>query len=300
MATDAAYHGIFTIPCTPFHDDGRLDEDGLARVVDFCCRCRAHGLVWPVLASEFYTLSDGERMRGYRIVVEAAAGRAPVVAGVAGTSVAHAVELAEAAGAAGVDAVIAVPPYTVTLSSDEMATYYQRIAEAGGKPIMIQNAAFFGSPMTPAFVARLAREIDLVQYVKEEVPPALHRISEVVGLREPAIRGVFGGAGGLNLIEELRRGASGNMPACEWTDVLVAIYETYRGGDEEAARALHRRFLPAASMERLLGMRFAKEVLVRRGVIQSATMRIPSPALDAEDEHELERLLAEIADLLVA
>jgi len=52
--------GIFTIPSTPFDDRGRLDEEGLRRIVDFCVGCGAHGIVSPVNASEF-TKSVGRR-----------------------------------------------------------------------------------------------------------------------------------------------------------------------------------------------------------------------------------------------
>lgn len=89
------------------------------------------------------------------------------------------------------------------------------------------------------------------------------------------------------------------MPACEFTDVLVAIYERYRSGDEEGARALHRRFLPAVNLERQYQTALVKEVLVRRGVIRSAATRIPAAPIDAEDRHELDRVLSEIDDLLV-
>ncbi len=293
------YHGIFTIPCTPFHADLNVDEEGLASVVDFACRCGSHGIVWPVLASEFYTLSDSERIRGYPIVVAAAAGRAPVVAGVAGTSIPHAIELATAAAKAGVDAVIAVPPYTYKLDNEGILTYFRAIAAATSLPVFIQNAAAFGSPVSPAFVARIAREIPSEVYVKEEVPPALHRISETVALREPAIKGIFAGHGGTDLIEELRRGAVGNMPGAALADVLVAIYERYRSGDEAGAREIHGHFLIASQVLRQPGggARVTKEMLVRRGVIRGALTRLPSPPLDDEDRYELDRCLESLSEL---
>ena len=291
------YHGIFTIPCTPFQADLSLAEDDLARVVDFACRCGSHGIVWPVMASEFYTLSDAERIRGYPIVVAATAGRTPVVAGVAGTSLPHAVELATAAAEAGVDALIAVPPYTYKLDNDGILTYFRAIAEATGLPVFIQNAAAFGSPVSPAFVAQIARALPSETYVKEEVPPALERISETVALREPAIRGIFAGHGGADLLEELRRGAVGNMPGAALADVLVAIYEAYRAGDETDARALHERFLLASQVIRQPGQgaRLTKEMLVRRGVIRSAVTRLPSSPPDEEDRQALDRCLESLS-----
>jgi len=56
-----SWHGIFTIPFTPFHDDRSLDEESLRREVDFVIEAGAHGIVAPVNSSEFYLLSDEER-----------------------------------------------------------------------------------------------------------------------------------------------------------------------------------------------------------------------------------------------
>ena len=55
------FRGIFTIPSTPFQENGEIDIPSFRRVVDFCVECGAHGLVFPVNASEFTALSDAER-----------------------------------------------------------------------------------------------------------------------------------------------------------------------------------------------------------------------------------------------
>ena len=65
----ASFRGVFAIPCTPFAEDGGVDWDSLRREVEFCLAAGAHGIVAPVNASEFTSLSDEERRR----VVETAA-----------------------------------------------------------------------------------------------------------------------------------------------------------------------------------------------------------------------------------
>lgn len=83
--------GIFAIPQTPFLRDAsgglRLDEASLRREVDFCVDAGAHGIVVPVMASEFHVLTGDERRAIAEIVVEHAQRRCPVVVGVAGSSV---------------------------------------------------------------------------------------------------------------------------------------------------------------------------------------------------------------------
>ena len=63
------WHGIFTIPQTPFTDNGALDEDSLRREIDFCLEVGTHGIVYPAMVSEFWLLSDDERKRVIEIVV---------------------------------------------------------------------------------------------------------------------------------------------------------------------------------------------------------------------------------------
>ncbi|HVC34451.1 MAG TPA: dihydrodipicolinate synthase family protein [Chloroflexota bacterium] len=291
------YHGIYAIPATPFHDDLTIDGESFRREIDFCGRCGAQGIVWPVGVSEMMTLSDDERRAGFRLIAAENRRRSVFVAGVSGTSIPHAVELAKAAADAGADAVIAVPPYTFRLDTDGIIAYFREIAAAVPLPICVQNQnPPMGTPLAISFVQRLAHEVPSVCMVKEEVPPALQRIGQAVALTDPPLRGVFGGGGGINLIEEIRRGGSGNMPACQWTDILVDIYALARK-DEEGARRLHRRFLPAVSMERLYGVRLVKEVLKRRGIVTTTAMRQPAPELDQYDRYELDRITEEISDL---
>ena len=77
--------GIFPIVAPPFTSAGAVDEAALRGVVAFCLDCGVYGLVWPAVASEFYALSEVERRSGTRVVLEAAAGKVPVVVGVAGS-----------------------------------------------------------------------------------------------------------------------------------------------------------------------------------------------------------------------
>ncbi len=84
MSRGPSWH--LTIPSTPFGADGGIDVEGFRSIVDFCVACGAHGLVFPVNASEFTSLSDAERMDLSRVMVEQNAGRIPTMIGVAGVT----------------------------------------------------------------------------------------------------------------------------------------------------------------------------------------------------------------------
>jgi len=89
-----AFRGIFTIPSTPFQETGEIDIPSFRRTVDFCVECGAHGLVFPVNASEWVVLSDAERFRLSEVLVEQNAGRIHAVVGVAAASCEVAVRFA--------------------------------------------------------------------------------------------------------------------------------------------------------------------------------------------------------------
>ena len=116
--------GIFPVLQTPLDAEGEIDFDSLRKEVDFCFQTDAHGLVFPVLGSEFQFFSDRERRSMVEAVVDEAAGRIPVVAGVAGTSTPAAVEHARHAAEVGADAVIALPPYLSSAPPEETVNYY--------------------------------------------------------------------------------------------------------------------------------------------------------------------------------
>src|SRR5688500_20166563 len=64
------WRGIFTSPVTPFKDDTELDLDSMRSELDFCVESGAHGTVHPVMASEFFVLTDEERLSMMPLVVK--------------------------------------------------------------------------------------------------------------------------------------------------------------------------------------------------------------------------------------
>ena len=287
--------GIFPVLQTPVDSEGELDIASLEREVAFCLEAGAHGLVFPVLGSEFQFLTETERHRLVEVVVGATARQVPVVAGVAGTTAASATEHARQAAGAGADAVIALPPFLSGAHRSEIIDYYRRIAAAARVPVFIQHSQ---AGMDAALLSELLTTIDEVQYVKEEMHPSAHQITALLQQVGPACRGVFGGAHGRWMLSELDRGATGFMPAVEAVDVHVQVWEAYQAGDRSAARQRFNQLLPLINLILILGLPLCKAVLVRRGVFATAEMRTPgSGSLDAGDERELDQVLADLEPL---
>jgi 2-keto-3-deoxy-L-arabinonate dehydratase len=266
--------------------------------VHFSIAAGASGLVGPANASEFSTLSDDERRRWIEIVVAEAGGQVPVLASVTCGHALPAVALSAHAQRVGASGVMSMPPHVVHPDAEGCYGYYAALDAALDIPIMIQNyIGPIGTPMRAELLARMCRSLSHVNYIKEETTPSPRILSQTIAAAGSDCRGVFGGQAGQYLLDEYRRGAVGNMPACPTTDLLQSVWQKLKAGDEGGARALFNRILPLINFERLHGIALYKALLHRRGVIAFQTMRLPGQELDDQDRIELEAILRDIEPL---
>lgn len=285
------WKGIFVIVVTPFTASQELDEESLRKEVRFCIEAGAAGLVGPANASEFPLLSDDERRRWLEIVVGETAGQIPVVAATTSGHAMPAIELSRFAQRIGADGIMAMPPHIAHFGPEGCYDYYARLSAALSIPICIQNyIGPLGTPMSPQLLTRMCLELPQVQYIKEETLPEPRQLGITVEAAGDACKGVFGGQGGIYLIDEFRRGAAGNMPACQATDVQVKMWSLLEAGDEDGARALFDQILPLINYERLYGVAVYKEVLYRRGIFTTRVSRYPGADLDDHDRREIDAI----------
>jgi 4-hydroxy-tetrahydrodipicolinate synthase len=286
--------GVFPILITPFDEHSRIDEDSLRSLVEFNLAAGVHGLGVAV-GSEIFKLSEAERERVTRIVVDQVRGRVPVVinTGAAGTDLA--VLYSQAAGRNGADALMIAPPSFFPAGPDEVLDYYRAISNAVGIPIFIQDMT--GASVGAGLARQIAEKCRWVRYIKVESLPVTTRVAEMVALAGDRLV-VFGGAGGGYFIEELRRGSVGTMPFCSQPEAFVQIWDAWQRGDERAARGVFDRTI--APVNRIAGQAAGifyhvhKELLRRRGVIRTATVRGPAPTVDTQTKQELQQLIEEL------
>ncbi|MEF3306609.1 dihydrodipicolinate synthase family protein [Paenibacillus sp. GYB003] len=281
--------GVYPIVATPFTETGEVDEESLRELVRFLLQAKVNGLALFGNASEAYTLLDRERESIAEIVADETKGRVPLVFGSGHTGLEGAVQLSKWAQKAGADALMIMPPYMVKPDGQRMFDYFAAIAKAVDIPIMLQDAPIASGVSIPvAMMVKLAKQFDNISYVKVESPPTTVKITEVIEQAEGRLA-VFGGLNGMYYYEELCRGAVGTMPACEFPDVCVRIYESFKSGDREAARALFYRYLPFIRIGTIAGFAMAvhKEVLKAGGVIRSAYVRNPNAPIDDTLRNEL-------------
>jgi 4-hydroxy-tetrahydrodipicolinate synthase len=286
--------GVYPILITPFDEAARIDEASLRRLVEFNLEAGVHGL-GIALGSEVFKLSEAEREQMTRIVVDQVNGRVPVVVNTGAPGTDLAVYYSQQAEAHGADALMIMPPAFMPAGPDEVRDYFRAISEAVKLPIFIQDTS--SAPVSPGLARQIAEECEWVRYIKVESLPVTAKVSDMVAKAGEQLI-VFGGAGGNYFIEELRRGSMGTMPFCTQPEAFVEIWNLCRSGDEAAAREVFNRVLLPVSRVSGQGVglfyQVHKEILRQRGIIRTAKVRSPAPAMDEQTSRELQAIIDEL------
>ena len=175
--------GILPIAPTPFHEDGQVDEDGMRRVLDCMVDQGVDAICILANYSEQFLLSDEERTLLGRLCLEHVAGRVPVIVTISHFSTDIVVRRARDAEAMGAAMVMMMPPYHgVGLVPAEAGIFehFQAVSAAVGIPIMVQDAPLAGAQLSVPFLARMARELENVSYLKLEMPFAADKMAALL------------------------------------------------------------------------------------------------------------------------
>lgn len=285
-APDSDLRGILPIVYTPFDASGRIDEEDVARLVEYLIAAGAHGLSAVGSASECHKMPVAERKWLAEVVVGAAGGRVPVIVGTSATNTDEAVELSQHAEAIGAKAVFLTPPLFGVVTPEALMHHYGAVARSVGIAVMVQDAQV---SIPPRQQVALAEAFPNLCYSKEEAPlESGHRISELRRLR-PALKILSGGA---RLLEDLARGAQGAIPGSLGCADLSLAYNRFVAGDFDGARAAYDHFTPLSFWRQPFPLLGTKEVLRRLGVFKAAHLRSPvNEALDEQDHRELTAIM---------
>ena len=279
----APMRGVFPVVPTIFDARGELDLDGQRRAVDFMIDAGSHGLCILANFSEQFVLSDDERERIMDAVLAHVAGRVPVIVTTTHTSSRITAERSRRAQEAGAAMVMVMPPYhgaTIRLPEPRIFEFFQIVSDAIDIPIMIQDAPVAGTPLSAAFLARMAREIARVSYFKIETPQAAAKLRELITLGGENVVGPWDGEEAITLWADLEAGANGAMTGGGYPDGIRQIMDPWFAGDRETAFAAYCRWLPLINHEnRQCGLAAAKALMQAGGIIKSDALRHPLPPL---------------------
>jgi len=287
FAASKPLRGIFIILATPYTENKAMDYEDLAAEADFMDRCGVHGMVWPQMASEYTRLTREERFRGMEVLAKAAKGKRPgLVLGVQGPNVEAALDYARHAEELGPDALIAIPP-SEAHSLDDFHEYYRALGRITKRPFFIQTTGGAKSVVPEVnLLLELAKEFPHFGYVKEEYVPVVQRMSELASHR-PAIKGVFSGNAGIDLLYEMRLGFDGTMPGAPYADLYAQVWDLYQGGEQQKARELFGKLLLMINVDaQIPGAR--QYMMKRRGVFKTTASRQLDVKLSPEAIQEIE------------
>jgi len=287
--------GIFNILATPFSADYAVDYDSLRRLVRLQIDVGAQGLTILGVMGEAAKLSVEERKAVMETVVETVASAIPIVVGTSHIELSTCIALSEAAFAAGADGVMIAPPPMDDKSDPAILALYQEIAETISGPIVVQDFPPVNDViMSPEVLAQIAEAIPNARYLKLEDPPLMQKIDAI--RQRTDLFEIFGGLGGMFLLEELERGASGTMTGFAFTEILVAVYEAFNEKRKREAEANFDKYLPLIRYENqpLINLTIRKALLQRRGAIENATPRPPFNPIDEGTQAEIDWLLKRV------
>ncbi len=234
------FHGVFPYLVSPVDPSGRVLTDVLGRLAGDLITAGVHGLTPLGSTGEFAYLDRAQRAAVVQATIEAAAGRVPVVAGVASTSTADAVAQAKDYQRLGADGILAILEAYFPVKDAGIESYFRAIADAVDIPVVLYtNPQFQRSDLSLDMVARLA-EHPRIRYIKDastntgRLLSIMNRCGDRIGVFSasahiPAAVMLIGGVGWMA------------GPACIVPRQSVALYELCRAGNWPDAMALQRR-----------------------------------------------------------
>jgi len=290
-----SFGGVFSVLPTPFDPAGELDFGSLRRVIDLFLADGVNGFTALGVTSEVARLTEPERDRVLDAVLAAVNGRVPVVAGTTADGLRTCIEYTQRAKSAGAAAVMISPPRMIKINSDAVAKHFAEVASAVDVPIIVQDyPPISGYAMEASLVARIARDVPAARTIKLEDPPTPFKTSRILEQSKGLDVAIFGGLGGVFLLEELMAGAAGAMTGFAFPAILVKIVMLFRAGRiDEAAEVFYANVpLMRFEFQEGIGMAIRKEVLRRRGAIAHAGIRAPGGTLDETTKQALDRVMA--------
>ena len=285
------WRGVFAAITTPLRADYAVDHDALARHVSWLVESGCRGIVPNGSLGESATLAFSEKVEILRTCCRAAAGRAPVVAGIAGLATSECVQLAREAERAGCDGVMALPAYVYYSDWRETKAHYGAVIAATSLSCMLYNNPIaYRTDVTATQLAELVAAHENLHAVKESSGDVRRitairqslgdRLAILVGLDDLVVEGVAAGADGwiAGLVNALPR-------------KTMRLWEHATAGRWREARALYDWFLPLLRLDTT--PKFVQLIKLVQREVGKGSARVRPPRLELEGD-ELDSALSRI------
>lgn len=290
------FAGIFPYLVTPMDDKGRLKESVLADLVDHLIRKGVHGLTPLGSTGEGAYFDWPTKKRTVEVVVNAAKGRVPVVAGVNNLTTHGAIfEAAETEGI-GVDGILAVLPTYFPVDDEQVVAHFRAVARAVSCPVTLYtNPKFALWDFTVDTLGQLAEESN-IGYLKDasgNIGKLMFIITSLGGRFK-----IFSASAHVPLFVFMLGGVGWMAgPACLIPEQSIALYEMARQKRWEEALALQKKLWPLnAAFQRYSLAACVKAGLEMQGFPVGSPLP-PQKQLDREGRRAVRKILEEIGAL---
>jgi len=268
--------GVVPIVPTPFTENEEIDENALRRLIDFAVRAGVPAVCLPAYASEFYKLTDQEKLSVVKIAIDHAGGRLQIIAQSNHPSLKVAIKLAQANVEAGADIISLAVPRSFSLPEDSLKEYLIRFMQSvPHTPVLVQDFNPSGQSISVRLIKELVDQHSNFKYLKLEEPLGAPKFADIIKSTGGKV-GLLEGWGGLYMMELIPIGITGVMPGLGVSDILQKIYMLRRNGENERAFDLFEKVMPQIffSLQNMELFHYVeKELLMARGVLTNSVVR---------------------------
>ena len=293
---ESKFEGIFPYLVSPVNDDGTIRENVLRDMVDYLINAGIHGLAPLGSTGEFFYLNWEQKKRIVEIVLDQAAGRVPVIPGVASGSVNDAVNQVKYYNSLHVDGILSVLNVYFPLDQNGIYNYFRNVAEASESPVVVyNNPKFTGFEIENETLLKLS-EIPTIQYYKD-ASANTGRLFELSN-RLRGKMGIFSASAHVPVFV-MMMGGKGWMagPACVIPKQSVALYELCRDRKWDEAIVLQRKLWGINSVFQKYGLAACiKGALTLQGFNVGEPIA-PTKKLSEAGWKEIRKVLEEIGEL---
>ena len=294
----ADFHGVFPYLVSPVDGSGRVKEAVLGRLVGDLIDAGVHGLTPLGSTGEFAYLNSEQRAAVVRATIGAAAGRVPVVAGVAATATADAVAQARLYQKLGADGILAILESYFPLKDAQVEDYFRAIADAVDLPVVLYtNPQFQRTDLTLDVIARLA-EHPRIRYIKD----ASTNTGRLLSIMNRGNRlAVFSASAHIPACVMLIGGVGWMAgPACVVPRQSVRLYEVCRAGRWSEAMALQRRLWGLNEVFARFNLAACIKAALELQGYEVGDPISPQRALGADERRVVEKALVDVAEMAAA
>lgn len=293
--------GVVPIIPTPFTEDEEIDDKALCNLIDFAIDGGIEAVCLPAYASEFYKLTDDEKLHVVKIAVDYAAGRIQIVGQSNNPSLRGAIKLAQQNVKVGADVVSLAVPRIFNLPEDSLKEYLSEfLMSIPDTPVLIQDFNPGGASISAGFIQELMEEHSNFKYLKLEEPLCAPKFEDIIKKTNCKI-GLFEGWGGLYMLELVPLGIAGIMPGLGVSDILQKVFNLRKNGEDKKAFDLFEKVMPQIffSLQNMELFHYAeKELLMARGILSNSIARKAAYKPDQSSINYIRELNQRIVELV--